>query len=351
MEQNEELWRTQEALREAEGQRNTAQKAQREAEGERDTAKKHFRGLLTSVIVLAVLVIVSFVILGYKLISQEEIITISRRNEEKQAQLEISLQREKEERMNRAKDILAKVKSDPMVKRFYAADALFRVDFVLDFRDRDFFVEGTTGALVVGNSACPSFFCRDYGKTSSAYGFTHTEALKAALHSLNAGNFSVLGNKRFMFSTEEATAWDNKKSSLDEAAFLSINTLSPVHGISTDGIEGKLAEAFEGKAANGSSAFRFFFKTDQDGLYVMSLIRENGASSYYLVADRPLYKRDPLLQGLKEHIVSLGYGSNEVEFSLWDADERLAEKNMGFDACLDIFLEQLLKRQNPIPLL
>ena len=325
-----------------------AKEALKVAEGERDSAKRHFRLLLVAMIVLVILGVASFVILGNKLKSQEEAINISRQNEEKQAQLESSLQREKEEMANRAKDILTKVKNDPLVKRFYTADALVRVDFALDFRDRDFFIEGITGGLIVGNSTVPYFFCRDYGKTPSSYGFVHADALKAALRSLNAGNFSVQGGKRFMFTTDGATAWDNKKASLDDAAFFSINALSPARGISVNDIEGKLVETFERKIGNGSNVFRFFFRTEQDGLYVMSLVRESGASSYYLVADRPLYKRESLLQSLKENIVSLGYDSKEVEISLWEANERLAESNVDFDACLDIFLDQLLKRQNPI---
>ena len=196
-------------------------------------------------------------------------------------------------------------------------DSLVRTDFVEDFVNKNYFYEDEMT------------FCRDYPKI---YGFFNEAAMLKKLISFYGGNFSVRSSRRFIctynssFSFEDLTnvffTFPENFTSNNSEIILKLNEL-------------------ENKINPGS--FRFFYRTETEGVYGVVVIRDDGEKiTNYIAAEKnekkfKLFKRGDFEKKLFETIqMRNGY----IEFLLSNDNEKLSNPEITFEECLKIFIEE-----------
>ena len=217
------------------------------------------------------------------------------------------------------------------VKRFIEADALEWIDFVPDFKDREFFREGGLT------------FCREYTNSLSSYGFADRDYLSNTLRKFYGGGFSLLDNENFTFRLSGSTVlWTNTIQSAGENAFFSLKTLRPGKGGDVISLALRLLQTVKNKNISSRHAVRLFFRTDCDWLRVVAVIREGVPPTYYLAGNRPLLKRNSLVKLLMDsERIELDASMDNLMFKLLRADSRVGT-GADLDTCINVFIEQIL---------
>lgn len=236
---------------------------------------------------------------------------------------ELLSRNETREREAQAKEILAVLRSDSLVGKFF--DALVYVDC-------------DDGVRVAGSLSLPSTFSREFKDSKPERGFVNLDGIKTTLQSLYSKNFVVKSDLRFTFETTSLKTWTEKKNLIEEAAFLSTKNLRPVQEFPIAELESKIADHLD-------STLRFLFRTDREGVYVAAVVRGSRLTERYLASDNNAVERDSFLRELWEKVRQSDFDGEEnvIQISLWKADERL-ERGIDFNECVEIFLNQLLER-------
>ncbi|MBQ7193120.1 MAG: hypothetical protein IJR98_01955 [Synergistaceae bacterium] len=256
------------------------------------------------------------------------------------------------EREGQAREILSALRSDSIAGKFY--DSLVYVDCVERFRDADYFSNVASGVIIGGSfiGALPSNFCREYRSSVSEYGFVNSDGIKSAMQSLYAKDFSVRSDMRFTFELAFSSDslgswndnWDSKKKILEDAAFFSTKNLRPGTGILISELLAKIADH-----VNEDPVFRFFFKTEHEGVYVAAAVRGNKVTGCYIASNNNAVRRTTFFRDIWEKVRQSDFDGEEnvIQVSLWEPDSRL-DSDIDFDTCVDIFLNQLLERSRKI---
>ena len=220
---------------------------------------------------------------------------------------------------------------DSEIKKFLDADALEWIDFVSDFKDRDYFTDGSLT------------FSREYVNSLSSYGFIDREKLKNTIRSFYGGGFSLLDNMRFTFRLSGSTVlWNNTISSTGEEAFFSLKTLKPGKGGDVLNLALRLLQTVRTTKTDRHSAVRLFFRTDNDAIRVVAVIRDDMPTTYYLASNRPLIERYSLVRTLMDaDRIALDASMENLMFTLPQADEKL-KSGVDLDTCLDVFISQII---------
>ena len=219
------------------------------------------------------------------------------------------------------------------VKKFLEADSLEWIDFVPDFRDREYFREGSLT------------FCREYPNSLSSYGFADSEYLADTIKKFYGGGFSVHDSRNFTFRLSGNTIlWNSTIKSAGENAFYSLKTLRPVKSGDVITLALRLLQTVKNKKIGSRHAARLFFRTNCDWLRFVAVIREGVPPTYYLAGNRPLLERNSLPELLmdKERI-ALDTSNNTLTFCLLKSDSRL-NPGAELDTCLNVFIGQILRK-------
>lgn len=217
------------------------------------------------------------------------------------------------------------------VKKFLEADALEWIDFVSDFKDKDHFSEGSLT------------FSREYPNSLSSYGFIDRDNLKDTVRKLYGGGFSIKDERRFMFKLSGSTIlWNNTVQSTGEGAFFSLKTLKPGKAGDVISLALQLLQTVKTTRTGKNSAIRLFFRTDNEAVRVVAVIREGVQPTYYLAANKPLLERHLLVRTLLDsEKIALDSSMEELTFTLVRSDDRLRH-GTDLDTCLNIFIDQLI---------
>ncbi len=259
--------------------------------------------------------------------------------------LELKELMETSEIKSKVENILSALNNDTASRNFYNSNALAYVDSLKDFYAKDIFTDTASKNIVAGNFSSTMLlnFSREYSNSNSLNAFFNSDGLKSAMKSLNTnGDVSVRSDKRFIFPTDSASL-TRKINLLEKAAFFSVQTLKPATGNFTGNIAEKIFDAM--KKNPDDLVFRFFFKTAEKDLYIVSIVKDNRLLGTYLAsASKPL-KRYSIIRELQNTIKQTDFNANEkyLEVSLRDSDSRL-NNNTDFDTCLDIFISQLITK-------
>ena len=210
---------------------------------------------------------------------------------------------------------------------FNKFSSLIRIDFVEDFVNKNYFYEDElNGKIIKGEKLNSLTFCRDYPKI---YGFFNEAAMFNKLISFYGGDFSVRSNRRFICTYNSSFSYED----LTNVFF----TFPEKIDIKNSEIILKLNE-LESKINPGS--FRFFYRTETEGVYGVVVIRDDGEKiTNYIAAEKNfiLFKRGDFEKKLFEKIqMRNGY----IEFLLSNDDARLSNPEITFEECLKIFIEE-----------
>ena len=219
------------------------------------------------------------------------------------------------------------------VKKFLEADALEWIDFIADFKDKDYFKEGILN------------FCREYPNSLSSYGFVDREYLMNTIRKFYGGRFSLQDNKKFMFRLSGNTVlWNNTIKSTGENAFFSLKTLRPGKGGDILNLALRLLQTVRDTKIDSRHAIRLFFRTNYDWLRVVAVIREGVPPTYYLAGNKTLVERNSLAEALMNpDNIELDSSMEDLMFNLLKPDSRL-QSSANLDTCLYIFIEQVLAK-------
>ena len=252
---------------------------------------------------------------------------------------ELSSLRENDSRNAQVQSILSALKSNPSVKKFYASDSLVYVDHI-DGTKR----VNVKGKAVAGNLSVPSNFCEEFENSSAEYGFFNRKGLEETLRAFRQGDFFVKDDRNFAYSTDSGRSLHEKLSLLGESAFFSLRSLKPGRGAYIANLEESIVNALK-ENDDDDLTFRFFFATSENGLYVLSVVRDNKLKGCYLVSDDGTVRRDLLLRNIRENLTQRNFDTSgaDIEVSLWSSDSRLNDE-IDFNSCINIFVTQLLER-------
>ena len=256
--------------------------------------------------------------------------------------LELKELMENSERKSQVENILSALNNDNISRFFYNSNSLEYVDSVKDFYAKDIFTETEAKNVVAGNlnSKMPLNFCREYSDSNSLNAFFNSEGLKSAMKTFNtSGEVSVRSDKRFIFPTN-STSWTQKINLLEKSAFFSVQTLKPAAGSFITNIVEKIFDAL--KKNPDDSVFRFYFKTAEKDLYIVSIVSENKLLGTYLVSNSQPLQRYSIIRELHDTTKQNNFNAESTffEISLRNSDSRLNNET-DFDTCLDIFISQL----------
>ena len=252
-------------------------------------------------------------------------------------QKELSSRNENDERRVQVESILSALKGNTNVRKFYASDSLVYVDYIAGTKYTQH-----NGNFIAGSLLIPSNFCEEFGNSPAEYGFFNNNGIKAAITSLEHGDFIVRSNRKFTFATNTKPL-NEKLNLLENSAILSLKSLNPGKGGYIANLDESLANVL--KNDTGDITFRFFFATSKEGLYVLSIVRGNKLTACYLVSNAGMIRRNLLQQNLQSNVTQRNFesGGADIEISLWEPDNKLNDES-DFDTCVDIFTTQLLER-------
>ncbi len=227
-----------------------------------------------------------------------------------------------------------------IIKSDIKFDNLCRIDFVEDFMNRASFDEDDlSGKIISGNKNLKSLtFCRDYPKI---YGFFNETAMLYSVEKLIAfcSDFSVRSNRRFICTYNSNLSLENMINEISRESFF--NFPEEIK-LKNSEIILKLNEIEEDSL---SGSFRFFYRTETEGLYAVSVIRDDGEKvTNYIAVEKEkegknfkLFNRGEFEKKLFEKIkMRNGY----IEFLLSKDDVRLSNPDITFEECLKIFIEE-----------
>ena len=224
-----------------------------------------------------------------------------------------------------------------IIKSDIKFENLCRIDFVEDFINRASFDEDElSGKIISGNKNLKSLtFCRDYPKI---YGFFNETAMLCSVEKSIAfcSDFSVRSNRRFICTYNSKLSLENMINEISRESFF--NFPEEIK-LKNSEIILKLNEIEEDSL---SGSFRFFYRTETEGLYAVSVIRYDGEKvTNYIAAEQEknfrLFNRGEFEKKLFEKIkMRNGY----IEFLLSKDDTRLSNPDITFEECLKIFLEE-----------
>ncbi len=217
------------------------------------------------------------------------------------------------------------------IKKFLEADSLEWIDIISDFKDREYFREGSLT------------FCREYTNSLSRYGFADSDYLVSAIKKFYGGGFSVHDSRNFTFRLSGSTVlWNNTIKSAGENAFYSLKTLKPGKSGDVISLALKLLQNVKNKKIGNRNAVRLFFRTNCDWLRVVAVIREGIPPTYYLAGNRPLLERRTLPDILMDKKrIALDDSDDTLTFSLLTSDSRI-KTGAELDTCLNVFIGQIL---------
>lgn len=223
------------------------------------------------------------------------------------------------------------------IKRFIDADALEWIDVVSDFKDREYFSEGSLN------------FCREYTNSSSSYGFADKDYLMKTIKSFYGGGFAIDTNRKFSFSLSSNTIlWNNTIKSAGEEAFFALKNLKPGKSGDMISLALRLLQTLKDKNIDNHSAVRLFFRTNHDWLQVAAVIRENADPTYYLVGNKPILEKNSLVKTLMDNDrITLDSSMEKLTFNLLKSDSNV-KFGVNLDTCLDVFINQVLKNLDAI---
>lgn len=220
---------------------------------------------------------------------------------------------------------------NPELKKFLEADSLVWIDFVSNFKDRDHFSEEVLK------------FCREYPNSLSSYGFLDRDYLMDTVRKFYGGGFSLKDNARFSFKLSGSTIlWNNTVQSVGEGAFFTLKTLEPGKGGNVMSLALQILQLVNSPKSGANNALRLFFRTSNEAVRVVAVIREGVPPTFYLAANKPLIERHLLVRTLLDSDrIALDSSMEELTFTLPQADSRLRQ-GADLDTCLNVFIDQLI---------